>query len=125
MVYKAASIATEKEAAAEVAAAAAAPLWYQVRGQLPNADYISSLRGKVLRTGTWKGKHKEAKSSFKMSHKEATTNVPVAITQHPTPIDGMKKSDVREEAEKAIPTAVKEKSLINLPINSNCQCAIM
>lgn len=124
LVYKATSIATEKEAVA-IAAAAAAPLSYQVKGHLSSTDFISSLRGKVSKSGTWKGRSKEGKSSVKRPQGEDSTKVPVTITQHPTPIDGMEKGPVNVEAEKALPDNAKEKSFMGLSVNSNCQCSVM
>eukprot|EP00250_Pteridium_aquilinum_P018043 c23911_g1_i1 orf=1211-4999(+) len=123
MVYKATSIATEKEA---VAMAAAAPLSSQVKGQLSNADFISSLRGKVSKSGTWKGRKKEGKSALKTSQRDDSTKAtPITITQHPTPIDGMEKGPAKVEAEKVPPDIAKEKGFMGLSVNSNCQCRVM
>lgn len=123
MVYKATSIATEREV---VAIAAPAPLSYQVKGHLLNTDFISSLRGKVSKSGTWKGRSKEGKTSVKRHQGEDSTNVPITITQHPTPIDGMEKGPADVDAEKALPDNAKEKSFMGLSVNnSNCQCSVM
>ena len=116
IVYKAANIAAEKEAAN---LAMVAPKSHEERRQFLNSEYIRSLRGTISRTVKFKGRQKETKSASLASDKEETLCVAGPITQHPVPKDG--DEAMVEEKEKT--TAAN--SQIKLGANSNCNCIIM
>ncbi|KAI5077428.1 hypothetical protein GOP47_0007252 [Adiantum capillus-veneris] len=123
LIYKAASLATEKEA--EAAMKIAPPLVPQSRGQNANAAFISSLRGKVSKSATWKVRHKEAKAFPTKLQKEEVSKPNPTITKQPTPIHGMDREPFGVEADKALPHITKEKSFMGVSVNSNCQCTVM
>ena len=121
IVYKAANIGAEKEAAN---LAMVAPKSHEERRQFLNSEYIRSLRGTISRTVKLKGRQKETKSASLASDKEETLCVAEPITQHPVPMDGMMKDGdeaIVEDKEKT----TEVNSQIKLGANSNCNCIVM
>ncbi|MCO5554146.1 hypothetical protein L7F22_007672 [Adiantum nelumboides] len=122
LLYKAASIATEKEVEAMKQAAS---LVSQSRGQSANAAFISSLREKVSKSATWKVRHKETKAFTTKLLKEEVSEVTPTVMKCPTPVNRMEREATRVEAGRALPHISKEKSFMGLSVNSNCQCTVM
>ncbi|MCO5592401.1 hypothetical protein L7F22_046404 [Adiantum nelumboides] len=122
LIYKAASIATEKEAEAMKQAA---PLVSQSRGQNANAAFISSLREKVSKSATWKVRHKETKAFTTKLQNEEVSEMTPTVMKCPTPVNRMEREASRVEAGRALPHIGKEKSFMGVSLNSNCQCTVM